>query len=118
MNTIRRDGGRWSFEKKKRRIGYAFIASWLIGFFLLYAKPLVESLVYTFHTLKVTSSGFEMTPAGLDNYRYALFSDPDFLRILLTSLKDILYQTPTILVFSLLIALLLNPKFRGRGPTR
>ena len=47
MNTIRRNGGRWSFEKKKRRIGYAFIASWLIGFFLLYAKPLVESLVYT-----------------------------------------------------------------------
>lgn len=118
MNTIRRDGGRWSFEKKKRRIGYAFIASWLIGFFLLYAKPLVESLVYTFHTLKVTSSGFEMTPAGLDNYRYAFFSDPDFLRILLTSLKDILYQTPTILVFSLLIALLLNPKFRGRGLMR
>lgn len=118
MNTIRRDGGQWSFEKKKRRIGYAFIASWLIGFFLLYAKPLVESLVYTFHTLKVTSSGFEMTPAGLDNYRYAFFSDPDFLRILLTSLKDILYQTPTILVFSLLIALLLNPKFRGRGLMR
>ena len=118
MNTIRRDGGRWSFEKKKRRIGYAFIASWLIGFFLLYAKPLVESLVYTFHTLKVTSSGFEMTPAGLDNHRYAFFSDPDFLRILLTSLKDILYQTPTILVFSLLIALLLNPKFRGRGLMR
>ena len=118
MNTIRRDGGRWSFEKKKRRIGYAFIASWLIGFFLLYAKPLVESLVYTFHTLKVTSSGFEMNPAGLDNYRYAFFSDPDFLRILLTSLKDILYQTPTILVFSLLIALLLNPKFRGRGLMR
>ena len=118
MNTIRRNGGRWSFEKKKRRIGYAFIASWLIGFFLLYAKPLVESLVYTFHTLKVTSSGFEMTPAGLDNYRYAFFSDPDFLRILLTSLKDILYQTPTILVFSLLIALLLNPKFRGRGLMR
>ena len=103
MNTIRRNGGRWSFEKKKRRIGYAFIASWLIGFFLLYAKPLVESLVYTFHTLKVTSSGFEMNPAGLDNYRYAFSSDPDFLRILLTSLKDILYQTPTILVFSLLI---------------
>lgn len=118
LNKLSKNASRWSYEKKKGLVGYAFIASWLIGFFLMYAKPLLESLVYTFHSLTVTSNGFEKEFVGLKNYIYAFSQDPDFVRILLTSFKDILYQTPTILVFSLLVALMLNPKFRGRGLMR
>lgn len=109
---------RLSYEKKKGLIGYAFIASWLVGFFLMYAKPLVESLIYTFHSLTVTTNGFEKEFVGFENYEFAFVRDPDFVRIMTTSFKDILYQTPIILVFSLLIALMLNPKFRGRGMMR
>ena len=107
-----------SYERKKSLVGYGFISLWLIGFFLLYAKPLVESLYYTFNTLNVTVDGFQAIPAGFQNYVYAFTKDEAYLPLLTGALKDIVYQVPLILVFSLVMALLINQKFRGRTVVR
>lgn len=107
-----------SYERKKGLIGYAFIGLWLIGFFLMYAKPLVQSLIYSFNELKITSSGFEMVGKGFGNYKYIFTEDPDYLPALVDALKDLVYQVPLILVFSLIMALLINQDFRGRVVVR
>ena len=109
---------RLSYERKKSLVGYGFIGLWLIGFIVLYARPLVESLFYSFCDLNVTVNGFEFTPVGLDNYVYAFTKDEAFLPVLTSSLKDIVYQVPLILVFSLVMALLINQKFAGRTMIR
>jgi len=103
-----------AIESKRKWIGFTFVLPWVFGFFFLYLKPLVESLIYSFNYLQVTESGFKSTYIGLQNYKDAFLSDPDFAQSLLSSIKNLVYQVPMILVFSIIIALILNQKFRGR----
>jgi len=105
---------RLSYEKQKSWIGFAFISPWVIGFIFLFARPLIKSLVYTFNKLQIQPNGLIMEFAGFENYRYAFTEDPVFIRLLVESIGNILYQVPLILVFSLFVAVILNQKFRGR----
>lgn len=107
-----------SYERKKSLIGYGFIALWLIGFFFVYAKPLIQSLIYSFQNLEIHVGSFETTFVGLDNYRYAFTQDEKFIPLLTETIKNLVYQVPLILVFSLIMALMLNQKFHGRTLAR
>ena len=107
-----------SYERKKGLIGYVFIGLWLIGFFLMYLTPLVQSLYYSFNELEITTSGFEMEWKGFANYKEIFTEDAEYLPALRTALGDLLYQVPLILVFSLILAMLVNQKFFGRTVAR
>lgn len=107
-----------SYERKKSLVGYGFISLWLIGFFLMYAKPLIESLWYSFNELKITTNGFEMKWQGFENFKYIFTEDAEYLPALRDALLDLLYQVPLILVFSLILAMLVNQKFFGRTAVR
>ena len=110
-------------EKKKKRghfftkddiTGYLFVLPFLIGFIFLFAKPMVTSIIYSFHDVSVSQAGIEMEPLGFSNYEYALFSDADFVKRFTGSIGTILWNIPIIMFFSMFIALLLNEKFVGR----
>ncbi len=103
-----------AIETKKKLIGFTFIIPWVIGFFALYLIPLVESLVYTFNSLVFGDEGLERTFVGFYNYQTAFTRDAEFVPTLIESISGLLYQAPLILIFSMIIALLLNQKFRGR----
>ena len=107
-----------SYEKKKGLVGYGFIGMWLIGFFVLYAYPLVMSFVYGFNELTITTNGFAMEWKGIDNFIYIFRTDPDYMPALASALKDLLYQVPLVMVFSLILALLINQEFHGRTAVR
>ena len=51
---------------------------------------------------------------GLDNYRYALFSDAEFLKELLAVAGSALAKVVVIMFMSMFVAMLLNQKFYGR----
>ena len=115
------------YERRKALYGYGFIAVWLVGTILWFLIPLAESLCYCFmdnDKLKPQKGGMnkEWLPfkdgEWLKNFRYAFRVDPHFKQNLLSVLKDTLYQTPMILIFSLFIAVILNQKFKGRGFAR
>ena len=95
--------------RKRRAItGYLFILPFLIGFFFFVAGPLVTSLRMSFSKVSLDSTaGFTMQSVGLENYLRALTVDKDFNRLL-----------PSIILFSLIIAVLLNRKFPGRSAIR
>lgn len=106
------------YERKKSLVGYGFISLWLVGFFMVYAKPLVQSLIYTFHKIDIRVGSFDMAFVGWQNYLDAFTKDEKFLPVLTGTLKDLLYQVPLILIFSLIMALMINQKFRGRVVVR
>ena len=56
-----------------------------------------------------------MTFNGLDNYKYLIFTDTSYLANFLSSVKSTCINTPVILVFSLIIAMLINRDIKGRG---
>lgn len=102
------------YEKRKSLVGFAFTLPFVIGFLMLFLFPLVESFWYSLNELTITTSGFTSKFVGLANYQQALLGDTEFVPVFVGTLKDLAYQVPTILVFSLIMALVLNQEFPGR----
>nr|WP_275983705.1 sugar ABC transporter permease [Paenibacillus hamazuiensis] len=95
--------------------GSLFIAPWIFGFFAFVAFPLGFSLYMSFHRVKVTVSGIETVPNGIDYYREILFADGGLLyNDLIPFLREAAVMIPVIIIFSMLIAILLNQRFWGR----
>lgn len=111
---MRRKKRRLSFSQKRARSGLYFCIPFVIGFFLFFLMPMLQSIQYAFSSLKITENGLETTFVGLRNFREALLSDPQYVRTIVESVKDMVIQVPIIILFGLFMAVILNQKFRGR----
>lgn len=94
--------------------GTLFFLPWLIGFFAITAYPLVYSLVICFNQVQIKPGAIELKPVGWEYFRQAFAVDTEYPTKFLSSLASVLMGTPLVVVFSLVIALLLNRRFRGR----
>ena len=104
-----------SLDKAKGRNGWLFIAPFLIGFVLIYLPMIVESLQFSFGKIHYESTGYWLENVGWANYRYALFEHTTFVQTLWSSIGELLFNVPAIVIFSLFVAVLLNQKMRGRA---
>ena len=100
--------------KLKSRYGLLFVTPWLIGFVLFFAMPAIQSILYSFSDVQLTGEGLQISLVGLKHYRYALLENPNYVTNMWSSVGTILYSLPFILLISLVLALILNQKFRGR----
>lgn len=110
-----RNRPRLTMSRKKSLVGLLFVTPWLAGFFIFFASPLVQAVTYSLNKVTITASGRKMTYVGLGNYQDIFLKDAYFVDRLLNFLKEIVLELPLILVFSLVIAILLNQSVRGRG---
>src|SRR5699024_3209069 len=70
----------------------------------------------SFYNVRITATDdIQLTYVGLDFYNLVLFQDSRFYDELLPFLQQAAIMIPIIVVFSLMIAILLNQKFFGRG---
>ncbi|MBQ0108705.1 MAG: sugar ABC transporter permease [Clostridiales bacterium] len=100
-----------SLDTQKSRMGWVFVAPFLIGFFLIYLPMIVESIKFSFMKMDARTMEF----VGFENYSYALFTDANYTQTLISSIKDLVFSVPAIVIFSLFMAVLLNQKMRGRA---
>lgn len=100
---------------KQQRWGYLFILPWFAGVLVFLAWPLLQSFYFSLCTVKITGSGRFYEWVGLQNYIYIWAKDIYYLRRLLNFIINTALQLPIILVFSMMIALLLNIRLPGRG---
>lgn len=109
-----------SLEKSKAKKGYFFVLPFILGFFLIYLPLIVESVQYSFSEITINAKlgGMVLKNVGFDNYEYALFEDTSFVPTLMGSLKELLFDVPAIVIFSLFIAIILNGKMAGRAAFR
>ncbi len=110
-----------SLDRRKARAGWFFILPFIIGFVLIYLPMIYESISLSFHKIDragAVGGGYNLIPVGFENYRFALFDDPDFVQILVSGLKQLAFDIPAILIFSLFMAVMLNQKAAGRGVFR
>ncbi|MCR2804697.1 carbohydrate ABC transporter permease [Paenibacillus soyae] len=99
--------------------GSVFIAPWAIGFLAFVAFPLIYSLYMSFHQVRITVTGVNASWVGTQYFREILFADGGLLYDdLFPFLKEALVMIPIIIVFSLMIAILLNLEFLGRSAFR
>lgn len=103
-------------KKRDAIAGYAFISIWIIGFLLLSAFPLLASFYYSFNEVIIDGQqGLLTSFAGFDNFINAFTSDVEFLNALREYIVDIMVYLPLIIVISMILAILLNQKIRGRS---
>lgn len=111
--TLNRRGDDCTGMKKRKKndnlLGYLVISPWLIGLLVFTAIPMFTSLYLSFTNFDGIS-----TPQwiGLDNF-VRMISDKKFWSSLKVTLYYVALLVPLRLAFALVVALLLNTKFRG-----
>ncbi len=110
-----------SLEAKKARLGWLFVLPFVIGFVAIYCPIIFDSIRYSFSNIvQKPKGGFELEFVGFANYRDALFGEDGitYIQALGDGLLKLVMDIPTIIVFSLFIAVLLNQKMIGRAAFR
>ncbi len=106
------------FSLKKINPGILFISPWLIGFFVLVLWPLVQSFYFSLNTIRLRPTGRVYIFVGLNNFRDVWLKDMFFVQELLSFFISSMLRVPVIIVFSLIIALLLNQNLKFKGLLR
>ena len=108
-----------SLDARKSRAGWLFVLPFIIGFVIIYAPIVYDSILYSFTKINiVTGGGFRLTWVGLDNYQEALFVDATFVQTLTAGIQQLIFDIPAIVIFSLFMAVMLNQKMVGRAVFR
>lgn len=103
-----------TLERKSRWFGYVFLAPWILGLVYFFIIPFFSSIGYSFKQISVGQTGLIQSWVGLENYKFMLLEEANFVREITEELQALVTNAPIILIFSLLISLLLNQDFKGR----
>lgn len=107
--------------QKRAIVGLLFILPWLIGFIAFYVRSLVMTVQFSLSDISIVengSKGYQTVFVGIKNFKYIFTEHGTFNQVLVSSLGDIVIDVPLIIFFSLLMAMILNTKFKGRTLVR
>jgi multiple sugar transport system permease protein len=96
--------------RKENRVGYIFLAPWLIGFFVFTVGPMLISLYLSFTNYDLLTSP---RWTGLDNYVRMFTRDNRWQAALNVTFIYVFTSVPLRLVFALGVAMALNRAIRG-----
>ncbi len=103
-------------KKREARMGYLFTAPYIVGVLAFFLYPLIMSVVYTFYNVYYHANGNKIMDFEGFYYYQRIFEKETTLIVDLGTLSiKLLMAVPLIVVFSLLMAMLLNMKIRGKG---
>jgi ABC-type sugar transport system permease subunit len=116
-----------TYRQRKALWGVVFIIPLVIGFIFFFVLPFFTTIFYSFSWIgqlgvndyTKDSVGYTTSFVGFDNYRY-LWSGYStslgtFPSILSSTAWSIILNIPLVMIFSLIIAVVLNTKFFGRA---
>ena len=98
----------------KAKYFWICVTPWAIGLVLFFILPIVQSLIYSFCSVKLLSGGVALQFQGLKNFKYIFAENADYTDYIAQAFIKFAYSFPIILILSLILALMLNQKFRGR----
>lgn len=103
-----------TLQRRQNRMGYLFMAPWMIGFMFLTMIPFLMTIYLSFTEVRQDIRGFQISFVGIENYRQSLFVNTEFTPALIEFLKMILPYTVVVVVMSFLLSMLLNRIVRGK----
>ncbi|HPX71574.1 MAG TPA: sugar ABC transporter permease [Acholeplasmataceae bacterium] len=105
------------YRKQTMIWGLIFILPWLFGMLILFLPSMIDNLMWSFSNTTLTPDGMELEYVGFDKFIY-LFKDyivdgSIFSVSLLDFMQGLVIDLPVIIIFSILMAVLLNKPFKG-----
>ena len=107
-----------SLDARKARAGLVFVLPFVLCFALIYLPIIIDSVTFSFSKLNFLSGSYTLEFVGWKNYSDALFVDTGFVQALTGGIKQLIFDIPAIVIFSLFMAVLLNQKMVGRAAFR
>lgn len=107
-----------SFQKRQNRLGYTFMAPWIIGFSVFTLVPFIMTIFLSFTEVIQNIQGFNIRFIGIENYRQAFLVNTDFTPALVAFLSMIIPYTVVIVIMAFILALLLNTLNKGKAVFR
>ncbi len=105
-------------EIRDALVGYLFVSIWIIGFLLLTVYPIVQTIIFSFQNVKYTTTGIETTSVLFANYKQLLTKNLTYLVALKDFAIEVLICVPIIIIFSFIVAILLNQNLKLKGMFR
>lgn len=106
-----------SISEKEALTGIAFILPYAIGFLIFHALPFILSFIISFTDLRFISKLDQVSFVFLDNF-IEMLRDPYFYEAFTKSVLYTLIYVPTVIILSLMLALLVNKKIYARSTIR
>ena len=104
-----------SMQKKEMIVGYMFVLPFIVGLIVFFFPMITQVVRYSFSDIEIPfGERYQLVSRGFDHFNNALFVHPNFVRILIETIIDLLWNVPLIIFFSLFMAILLNRQFPGR----
>ncbi len=103
-----------TMQRRRGLEALMFLSPWIIGTFVFFINAILSSIRLGFSDI-VQIQGFEMEWVGTANFQHIFLYDINFVPTFTSVVTDTLLNTPLVLVFSLLIAMLINRPMPGRG---
>ena len=107
-----------SLEARKARYGYVFVAPFVIGFVFLFLSSFVFFVAMAFSSQGMSNEGMVLSFVGWQNFEELFVGNMEYVKSVFTSLGELLIRLPAVLLFSFMMAVILNQQFKGRGLVR
>lgn len=101
-------------EAIKTKYAYIFIAPFIFGIIVFVLVPLIQCFSYSLSEVAMSPDGLQLTFSGLKYYKYLFFEDANYLDLMVSSMTALFTSIPLVVALSMILALILNQKFRGR----
>ena len=98
--------------------GWLFVSLWVVGFLVFTCYPLLRTFGLSFNQVTITAEGIVTEHVGGANYKNALLSDVVFTDALINFVGELILDVPIVIVFSLVMAMILNMGLKGTGLLR
>lgn len=105
-------------RRREGILGLGFVFIWIVGYLIFALYPIFYSLYLSFFKVRLDGANIQMTFEGINNFKAAFVYDPYFVEILLEYVLEMILNVPVVLVFSLIIAMLINQDIKGKGVWR
>ena len=109
---------RMTLSRKRGLWGLLFLSPWILGFLLFYIRPFIDIVRYSFNDVDLRIGEVNLEFVGLANYRWIFTVNPNFNTFIRTLAYPALVMVFIVVVFSLLVAMLINGKYPGRSIVR
>ena len=106
--------GKLSYRHRRWREAYVFLAPFIIGFLVFFTYPLIQSIRLSLSELEKIA-GWEMSYLGFEHFRQAFLIDVEYVPHFVNAVKAALVNTPLIVVFALIFAIILNKNMKLKG---
>ena len=109
---------RLSLTQRQSWAGRCFVLPFYLGFLFFYLGPISQSIRFAFSDVEILNGALAIDFNSFDNFNTMFNVDSTYKTQLISTVTNLLWQVPVIIVASLFIALILKSKFHGRTLVR